>query len=65
MNKIEREIFIKCEPISHNQVQIHIYTYKSDKDKDEPIRELCRTSYLDVFISKPENICYTLTHICP
>ena len=65
MNKIEREIFIKCEPISHHQVQIHIHTFRSNKDKDEPIRELCRTACIDVLISKPENICNSLTHICP
>lgn len=53
MNKIEREIFIKCNLISSHQAQLLIYTYKSDKDKDEPFRELCRTAYLDVLISKP------------
>ena len=53
MNKIEREIFIKCNLISSHQAQLLIYTYKSDKDKDEPFRELCRTAYLDALISKP------------
>ena len=53
MNKIEREIFIKCNLISSHQAQLLIYTYKSDKDKDEPFRKLCRTAYLNVLISKP------------
>lgn len=53
MNDIKRDIFIKCYLISSHHAQLLIYTYKSDKDKDAPFRELYRTTYLDTLISKP------------